>query len=245
MYNKNKTSIENVIREKTFLAIIPARKNSQRVKNKNLFKFKKKPLIYWTIQSAKKSKYISDICVTSDSAEILSYCKKMNLRTILRPRGLSGNIIMPDKAVKHAYLRLKKKYDFIIMLQPTSPLRTHKDIDNAIEIIIKNKSSSLFSSSLETGLIWKKGKNNFNPINYNFKKRPRSQGNQNISFYLENGAIYISKPNLFTKNSNRLGGKISTYIMPYERSIDIDSIHDFKEAEKIKNLKNKTTYEKK
>ena len=109
MYNKNKTSIENVIREKTFLAIIPARKNSQRVKNKNLFKFKKKPLIYWTIQSAKKSKYISDICVTSDSAEILSYCKKMNLRTILRPRGLSGNIIMPDKAVKHAYLRLKKK----------------------------------------------------------------------------------------------------------------------------------------
>lgn len=235
MQNKNKTSIDNVIRKNTFLAIIPARGNSQRVKNKNLFKFKKKPLIYWTIQSASKSKYISDICVTSDSKEILNYCKKMNLKTILRPKSLSGNIIMPDKAVKHAYLRLKKKYDFIVMLQPTSPLRTHKDIDNAIEIIVKNKSNSLFSSSIENGLIWKKDKNNLNPINYNFNKRPRSQGKQDISFYLENGAIYISKPNLFTKNSNRLGGKISTYIMPYDRSIDIDNLQDFKEAEKIVN----------
>ena len=237
MLNKNKNSIENIIRKKTFLAILPARGNSQRVKNKNLFKFKKKPLIYWTIKSAIKSKYISDICVTSDSKEILSYCKKMNLKTILRPKSLSGNVIMPDKAVKHAYLRLKKKFDFIVMLQPTSPLRTHEDIDNAIETIIENKSNSLFSSYLETGLIWKKGKNNFIPINYNFKKRPRSQEKQSISFYVENGAIYISKPNLLIKNSNRLGGKISTYVMPYDRSIDIDSIHDFKEAEKIANSK--------
>ena len=80
----------------------------------------------------------------------------MNLKTILRPKSLSGNVIMPDKAVKHAYLRLKKKFDFIVMLQPTSPLRTHEDIDNAIETIIENKSNSLFSSYLETGLIWKR-----------------------------------------------------------------------------------------
>jgi len=233
-----KTSIG---KKKTFLAVIPARGNSQRIKNKNLSKLNSKPLIYWTVKSAIKSKYISSICVTSDSNKILDYCKKFDVTTILRPKKLSGNIIMPDEAIKHAYLKLNRKYDFIVMLQPTSPLRTHKDIDNAIEIIIKNKSKSLFSSSIESRFIWKKGKNNFNPINYNFKKRPR---HQDVSFYFENGAIYISESNLFTKNSNRLGGKISTYVMPYERSIDIDDVQDLKEAEKIMKSLNKKNFEK-
>ena len=228
--------------KKTFLAIIPARGNSQRIKNKNLIKLNSKPLIYWTIKSAIKSKYISDVCVTSDSNKILNYCKKFDVRTILRPKRLSGNIIMPDEAVKHAYLKLKKKYDFIVMLQPTSPLRTYEDIDNAIEIVIENKSKSLFSSSIESRFIWKKGINNYHPINYDFKNRPR---HQDVSFYFENGAIYISKSNLFTKNSNRLGGKISTYVMPYERSIDIDNIQDLKEVERIMKSPTKKNFDKK
>ena len=226
-------------KKKTFLAIIPARGNSQRIRNKNLIKLNNKPLIYWTIKSAIRSKYISSVCVTSDSEKILNYCKKFDVTTILRPKKLSGNIIMPDHAIKHAYLKLKKKYDFIVMLQPTSPLRTYKDIDNAIKIIIKNKSNSLFSSSIESRFIWKKSKNNYYPINYNYKNRPR---HQDVSFYFENGSIYISESNLFTKKTNRLGGKISTYIMPYDKSIDIDDIQDLKEAEKIMKSLKKNLY---
>ena len=226
-------------KKKTFLAIIPARGNSQRIKNKNLIKLNNKPLIYWTIKSAIRSKYISSVCVTSDSEKILNYCKKFDVTTILRPKKLSGNIIMPDHAIKHAYLKLKKKYDFIVMLQPTSPLRTYKDIDNAIKIIIKNKSNSLFSSSIESRFIWKKSKNNYYPINYNYKNRPR---HQDVSFYFENGSIYISESNLFTKKTNRLGGKISTYIMPNDKSIDIDDIQDLKEAEKIMKSLKKNLY---
>ena len=226
-------------KKKTFLAIIPARGNSQRIKNKNLIKLNNKPLIYWTIKSAIRSKYISSVCVTSDSKKILNYCKKLNVTTILRPKKLSGNIIMPDHAIKHAYLKLKKKYDYIVMLQPTSPLRTYKDIDNAIKIIIKNKSNSLFSSSIESRFIWKKSKNNYYPINYNYKNRPR---HQDVSFYFENGSIYISDSNLFTKKTNRLGGKISTYIMPNDKSIDIDDIQDLKEAEKIMKSLKKNLY---
>jgi len=228
-----KTSIG---KKKLFLAVIPARGNSQRIKGKNLIKLNKKPLIYWTIKSALKSKYISDVCITSDSEKILNYCKNFDVKTIMRPKKLSGNIIMPDEAVKHAYLKLKIRYDFIVMLQPTSPLRTFQDIDSAIEIMIKNKSKCLFSSSIESRFIWKKGKSNYYPINYNFKKRPR---HQDISFYFENGAIYISRSSLFTKNTNRLGGKISTYVMPYERSLDIDNIKDLKEAEKMMRSQNK------
>ena len=225
-------------KKKSFLAVIPARGNSQRIKNKNLFKLNNKPLIYWTIKSAVDSKFVSDVCVTSDSNKILNYCKKLNILTILRPKNLSGNIIMPDEAVKHAYLKLKKKYDFIVMLQPTSPLRTSEDIDKAAEIIIKNKSKSLFSSTVYSRFLWKKGTNSYYPINYNFKKRPRHQ-DLKASLYSENGAIYISKPSLFTKNSNRLGGKISTYVMPHYKSIDIDNVQEMKEAEKIMKSQNK------
>ena len=99
-------------KKKTFLAIIPARGNSQRIRNKNLIKLNNKPLIYWTIKSAIRSKFISSVCVTSDSEKILNYCKKFDVTTIMRPKKLSGNIIMPDHAIKHAYLKLKKKYDF-------------------------------------------------------------------------------------------------------------------------------------
>ena len=238
MINRKNFTKTSSNKKKSFLAIIPARGNSQRIKNKNLFKLNNKPLIYWTIKSALESKYVSDVCITSDSNRILNYCKKFEVITILRPKSLSGNIIMPDDAVKHAYLKLKKKYDFIVMLQPTSPLRTSEDIDNAAEIIIKDKSKSLFSSSIESRFIWKKSKNSCYPINYNFKKRPRHQ-DLKTSFYSENGAIYISKPILFTKNLNRLGGKISTYVMSHAKSIDIDNIQEIKEAEKIMKSLNK------
>ena len=63
-------------KKKSFLAVIPARGNSKRIKNKNLFKLNNKPLIYWTIKSAVDSKFVSDVCVTSDSNKILNYCKK-------------------------------------------------------------------------------------------------------------------------------------------------------------------------
>ena len=185
----------NTGKKKTFLAIIPARGNSKRIKNKNLKKLNNKPLIYWTIKAAKKSKFISNIYITSDSLNILNYCKKLNFKTILRPKKLSGNIIMPDEAIRHAYLKMKKKFDYIVMLQPTSPLRTYQDIDNSIKTIIQNKSDSLFSSSIQSK--------------------------------------FISKSNLFVKNFNRLGGKISTYAMSDERSIDIDNAEDFRNAEKI------------
>ena len=229
---KRKKNLEktNIGKKKTFLAIIPARGNSQRIRNKNLIKLNKKPLIYWTIVSAIRSKYISKVCVTSDSKKILDYSKKFNVTTILRPKNLSGNIIMPDHAIKHAYLKLKKEYDYIVMLQPTSPLRTYRDIDNSIDIILKNKSNSLFSSSIESRFIWKKNKITYQPINYDLKNRPR---HQDVSFYFENGSIYISESKLFIQKTNRLGGKISTYVMPFEKSIDIDNIEDLKEAEKI------------
>ncbi len=215
------------MRNLKILALIPARGNSKRIKNKNLRNLNGKPLIFWSILAAKKSKHIKEICITSDSQTILEYAKKQKVKTIIRPKKLANDTIHADEAMIHAYQSLNEKYDYIVMLQPTSPLRSSKHIDDAIKKIFYSKKDSLLSVCKNSKFIWKKKNNNFCPINYNIKKRPR---HQDVNFYQENGAIYITKPNVLLKNKNRLGGKINVFIMDQESSLDIDNLSDLKKA---------------
>ncbi len=212
----------------SFLAIIPARGNSKRIKNKNIINFNGKPLIYWTILAALKSKYIDEVYVTSDDKRILEISNQYEAKTIARPKNLSGPVIHGDIAMKHAYLKINKKFDYIIMLQPTCPLRTSKNIDEAAKIIVIKNYDSLLSVNTDTSFMWKKEKNFYKSTNYNFKKRPRKQ---DVKFYKENGAIYITKTKILLKNNNRLGGKIGIYNMRDEVSFDIDTLSDLKIAE--------------
>lgn len=217
------------------IAIIPARGGSTRIKNKNIKIFNKKPLIAWTIKAALQSKLIDDVYVTSENENILKISKKYLANTIKRPKKLSNSIINHDGAIRHAYLKINKKYDYIITLQPTSPLRSTNDIDGAIKEIIKAKADSLLSVFKTHAFIWKKSHNYYLPTNYNFNKRPRSQ--ESVSFQ-ESGAIYITKPKILIKKKNRLGGKIAAYCLNFWKSIDIDHIEDFNMAEILKkNLK--------
>lgn len=217
------------------IAIIPARGGSTRIKNKNIKIFDKEPLIAWTIKAALQSKLIDDVYVTSENENILKISKKYLAKIIKRPKKLSNNIIMPDEAIRHAYLKINKDYDYIVTLQPTSPLRTTKDIDGAIKKIIKTKADSLISVFKTHAFIWKKSDNYYIPINYDFNKRPRSQESESFQ---ESGAIYITKPKILIKKKNRLGGKITAYCLNFWRSIDIDHIEDFYIGEILKkNLK--------
>ncbi len=212
------------------LAVIPAKRKSTRVKNKNLKKFYKSSLVEIAIKSATQSKFVTDVCVTSESKKIEKFKKKYSFIFVKRPINLSNSSVMADAAVIHAYKQIKKKFDYIVMLQPTSPLRTSKDIDNAIKRIIYEKSDSLLSVFKSHGFIWKNKKKTFKPLNYNFLKRPNSQS---MSQFQENGAIYITKPKTYEKNKNRLGGKISFYEMSFWKSFEIDSLDDFVKVEKL------------
>ncbi len=210
------------------LAIIPARGESTRIKNKNIKIFNKKPLIAWTIKAALQSKFIDDVYVTSENENILKLSKKYLAKTIKRPKILSNSIIMPEEAIKHAYLKINKNYDYIVILQPTSPLRTVKDIDGAVNKIIKKKADSLLSVFKAHAFLWKKSRNYYISTNYDYNKRPRSQESE---LFQENGAIYITKPKILLKKNNRLGGKIATYCQDFWKSIDIDNLEDFRVAE--------------
>lgn len=135
--------------KKEIIAIIPARSGSKRLKNKNLFKIWGKPMIYWPISELKKSSYVKDIYVTSDSKKILDYVKGLGVRTVKRPLNISDDITPKMKAINHAVKKIlnsnKNKITIIISIQANSPEITKSQIDKCIEHLIYNDFSEVVS----------------------------------------------------------------------------------------------------
>lgn len=216
------------------LAIIPARGGSKEIPKKNIKIFNGKPLIEWTILSALKSKLINKIIVSSDSKKILSMSRDLGVDTILRPKNISGDNDSVESAIKHALLKLKNKYEVIVLLSPTSPIRKINDIDNAIRYFKSKNLDSCFSAGRLTDfLIWNFNKKNkiYKSVNYDYKNRGiRQKRHQN---FVENGSIYVFKNELIKNKNNRIGGNIGIYIMEFWQSFELDEKKDWKFLEII------------
>ena len=217
-----------------YLAIIPARGGSKRLPNKNILELNGKPLITWSIESAKKSKYIDDIVITSDSEKILDIAKKYNVKTIKRPDYLASDTATTFDAIKHTIDSLQDKYEYIILLQPTSPLRNEKHIDEAIELL-ENKNADAIISVCETdhSPLWSNTlPEDLNMSNF-LRDEIKNKRSQDLpKFYRLNGAIYICKTDkLLEEKTFFIKNNIYAYIMDRKSSIDIDDEIDFKLAE--------------
>ena len=214
-----------------FLAIIPARAGSKRIKNKNIIRIKGKYLFDYTLAAAKNCKEISRIIVTTNIKKIL----KKNTKRILylsRPDYLCKDDTSTELVITHALNNAKsflkgKNNTNIVLLQPTSPLRTKEDIKGAIKSFVKNKCDSLFSAYEQNLFIWQKKNKKVIPLNYSLKKRVRGQHKKN--FYVENGAIFIFNAYLFKIYKNRLFKKIGVYLMSKKNSLEIDNKEDIKQ----------------
>ncbi len=224
---------------KEFLALIPARSGSKGLEGKNFLKFNKKPLIYWTIVEALKSKYISDVIVSSDSKKIRNYCSKFKeVNFIYRPKKFAKDSTTMFELVKHIIdVQIKKKYKYLIILQPTSPLRDSKDIDRSCKIILDKKFDSLVSVEevphrFVPQNIYKKKKNLLRNVSKKNILINRQKFLLKNRYYARNGAaIYITKFKFLKKFL--IGGKIGGYVMPQWKNIDINNYFEFKVAEYI------------
>jgi len=219
-------------RNKSFLAIIPARGGSKSIPKKNLKKLGNKKLIEWTIQSAQKSKYIDRLILSSDDKEIIKVAHKLNCEVpFKRPKKISSDKSTTVEVISHAILNITESYDFVIVLQPTSPFRNHGHIDGAIKKLIKTKSKSLVSvKKIHTPveLIYRINKKNIiKPILKNNNKTNRQDYE---TFYMLNGAIYIINSMLYKSNQSLIANETIPYIMDDKSSIDIDTPNDLKTA---------------
>ena len=127
-----------MFKNKTFLSIIPARGGSKRLPRKNVLDLCGKPLISWTIEAALYSKYLDEVVVTSDDNEILGIANNMKVRSIERPSHLASDTASTFDAVKHTIDNIDS-YEYIVLLQPTSPLRNATHIDKAIELLARKE----------------------------------------------------------------------------------------------------------
>lgn len=219
-----------------YVAIIPARKNSKRIKNKNLRKLNKKTLFDYTLDASLKSKKITKVLVTSDIKKILKKNTK-KIFYIKRPNYLCNDESNTESAINHAvnYYMNKEQVEIknIVLLQVTSPLRTSKDIDNAIKVFEKGKFNSLFSGYSEKFSLWQEIKKKLTPLSYSLKNRTRHQFMKKT--IIENGAIYVFNYKKYLKYRTRLFYPIGCYFMSKDHSVEIDEHEDLKIAEKIIN----------
>ena len=224
---------------KTFLAIIPARGGSKRLPRKNILDLCGKPLIAYTIEAALKSKYIDKVIVSSDDEEILNISKKIGADIIKRPIDLANDTATTFDAIKHTIENVEK-YDYIVLLQPTSPLRNEKHIDEAMELLEKKKADAIVSvCEMEHSPLWSNTLPKDGNMNNFLKDEILNKRSQDLEkYYRLNGAIYICKTDKLLENKSFfLKDNIFAYIMDREYSIDIDEEIDFKIAEVL--MKNK------
>jgi len=215
------------------ISFIPAKKNSQDLKNKNLKKLNNLSLVELAILGAKKSKLINEIYLSSDSEKILKIGTKLNIDAIKRQKNLSSysasaNSVILD-FIKNKLQNNQEDY-IIVYLQPTSPFRNNIHIDQAIKYFIKKKFRSLVSVTENKNFfksLYKK-KTTLNPFfNDNFVTNNR----QNLKkVYSPNGAIYIFYSSDFIKNKKLSFIKTGYYIMNRIDSIDIDDKEDYELA---------------
>lgn len=209
------------------VAIIPARAGSKGIIDKNIVEFCGQPLLVWSIRQALVSDSVDSVYVSTDGEKIAAVAEKAGANVIWRPAELATDISSSEDAIAHAVNEIQKSHDVeaVVFLQATSPIREEDDIDRAYRTFVEGEYDSLFSMTvLEDYCIWKKNNAQYESVTYDYKNRGRRQDREPL--YLENGSIYIFKPEIMQKYKNRLGGKIGMYEMPFEHSYEIDSKKD-------------------
>ena len=184
------------------ISIIPARGGSKGLPKKNILELAGKPLIAWTIESSLKSKYISKTIVSSDCDEILNISSKYGSEILKRPDELARDTTPTEPVVEHILQNIKDlgNYSYLVLLQPTSPLRDEKDIDEAISKLIQEKDATALISVKEIdNKILKAFKINNNGYleGISNNKYPFMRRQDLPKVFMPNGAIYIIKKEEF------------------------------------------------
>jgi len=231
-----------MINNNKVLTIIPARGGSKGIFGKNIIDFCGKPLIAWTIDEALKSSYIDLVIVSTDDPLIASVSEKYGAKVpFTRPKELATDTATSSSVILHALEWFSKnektEYPVFILLQPTSPLRNYKHIDEALEIFVKHPEAKSLVSVREVidHPAWMKIINAGNFLeNYEKEDNYITRRQDLPGLYMLNGAVYIMRSEDFRKDKTFFVPECFPYIMDEKTSIDIDSKLDLKLAEIIK-----------
>jgi CMP-N,N'-diacetyllegionaminic acid synthase len=234
---------ESVFQNKNVVAIIPARGGSKGIPRKNIVLIGRKPLIAYTIEEARKSKYIDRVIVSTDDKEIATIARKYGAEVpFLRPKSLAKDTSPSLLVVLHAldYLEKKEKYspDIIVFLQPTSPFRKVEHIDAAIKKIKSADAVAGISEVKDHPYFMVQKKNGFLEPFLKIKKRPLRR--QDVpKLYVFNASVYVAKGSYYKKVNKTdpvapvYNGRVKGVVMDEISSIDINTPLDILLADAV------------
>ena len=226
------------------IGLIPARGGSKGVYRKNLVKLGGSPLIKYTIDAAKQARLIDEVWVSSDDDEILSYSESLGVKVLFRPKEFSEDKSSAEEVVYHFISSLsgdvKCKNIVIVYLQPTSPLRDHKHINIALDLLDSSKSCGVISVVEAEKLPYKSFRvDNDGLLLSLFDERLSNARRQDLpTCYYPNGAIYAFRVNDFIERKGFPSNGSLPFVMTVSESIDIDSPNDLQKAETALGEKN-------
>ncbi len=206
-----------MIKNKKILAVIPARGGSKGIPRKNIKLIAGKPLLTWSVLAAKESKYLDAVVVSTDDAEIKKVALKAGSEVLDRPKKYATDKATTISVLQHAIEKLQG-YDAIVLLQPTSPLRTGKLIDQAIERFFKKKADTLATGYICKDYEW--GSTNNIP-------RQKLKG-----WFYDDGNIYVQSIN-HIKKGQWTGKKLEPMIIDKHYNFEIDDETDFHIVEQL------------
>ena len=220
------------------LSIIPARGGSKGIPGKNIKDLAGKPLIAYSILESKRSKFITRTVLSTEDEYIKNIAIQYGAEVIDRPMHLAQDETKTAPVLLQVleYLEKHENYipDTVILLQPTCPLRTANEIDEAFNLYYESDCDSVFAAqyAMKSHAMWKEQHDNSIECLYDYRQRPRRQDeSEHYNLYWETGSIYIIKTEVMKKVKDFIGERPKLYLP--KGSIDIDTVEDFERAERI------------
>jgi len=227
-------------RGKTFLAVIPARKHSRRVPLKNCMRLCGRSLVGYVAEAINKSEIFDRVIISTDSQEIADFAKLYHVEVpFMRPKELANHDALVSDVMVHALREINEKFDYVLLLSPTTPLVKNWDIRNAAKMLIKKDADMIVSV---TNADYNSAYHSFElPTDWSLKGivgHALTKSSQMPAMYCLNGGIYLGKYEIFAEKKDYYQTKVFGYYMPRERSIDIDTHWDVYLAECLLGKKN-------
>ncbi|MBM3565935.1 MAG: acylneuraminate cytidylyltransferase family protein [Alphaproteobacteria bacterium] len=212
------------------LGVIPARGGSKRLPGKNLLPVAGRPMIAWTVAAARDSKYIDRLIVSTDDPRIAETARGLGVEVpFLRPAELSSDTATSEDVLIHALDSVGGDFALAVLLQPTSPLCQTEDIDGAIRACVAAEAPACVSVHVPAKpLAWLMTKNDAGCL-----RRIFAAGQVPEPAYLPNGAAFVVDIAAFRRDRTFYPGAAVPYVMPADRSIDIDTETDLAVAEAL------------
>jgi len=223
-----------VYKGKTILAVITARGGSKGLPNKNLLLLAGRPLVAWSVLQAKASRYVDRVIFSSEDARLIKAAKAAGADVpFVRPKELAQDSTPGMLPFLHAITAIPEKYDYVMLLQPTSPLREPEDIDACIRLCMASGAPACVSvKEVSDNPYWTYRLGASGRLRSTMGCRKTIERRQDLpKVYALNGSIYIAEREHVLRKKTFITPRTAGYVMPEERSADIDTAIDFKLVE--------------